>query len=108
MKKQKGAAVTATVAKWYTDVVATEKVRARYIAWDNKTANAGNTLTISDEDGGNVLFRISLDVAGSSGEVRFAGDGYELPKSKDILVTLSGGTADCWVYIDSEGRIANQ
>lgn len=108
MKKQKGAAVTATVAKWYTDVVATEKVRVTRIAWDNKTANVGNTLTFSDEDGGNAFFRISLDVAGSSDEVNFAGNGIELPKSKDVKVTLSGGTTDCWVYIDSEGRIANQ
>lgn len=108
MKKQKSAAVTGTVAKWYNDVVGTEKVRVKSITWSNGTANTGEDLTFSDEDGGTVFWRIDLDIAGTSGEVRFSGDGIEMPKGKDIKVTLSTGTTDCWVFIDSESRIALQ
>lgn len=107
MKKQKGAAVSATVAKWFNDVAATERMRVKYIAWNNKTANAGNTLTFEDEDGSNDFWRISLDTAGASGEFKLPGDGLELPKGKDLKVTLSGGTTDCWVYVEAEGRIGN-
>ena len=107
MKKQKGAAVTATVAKWFGDVVATEKVRIEAIHWNNKTANAGNTLTIEDEDGSNDFWRISLDIAGSEGHCR-PYRAIEHPKGKDLKVTLSGGTTDCWLYIEGESRIANQ
>jgi hypothetical protein len=107
MKKQKGAAVTATVAKWYTGVAATEYIRIHTIVWDNKTSNAGNNLLFEDEDGSNDFFRKSLDIAGDTGYVYFP-DGIQLPKGKDLKVTLSGGTTNCWIWVGGEGRIANQ
>jgi len=107
-KRQYKAAVSASVAKAFTDIGSTEILRVKYIAWNNKTANAGGTLTFENESGAEDFYRISLDIAGSSGQVWFEDDGYELTKGKDIKITLSGGTTDCWVNIDCESRTALQ
>lgn len=109
MRRKHGKIVTATVAKWFLDqgadfaVGTKETLYVESIHWNNKTANAGGTLQFENESGGEDFWRVSLDVAGSSGSIsfiRFDGDpGLPLTLAKDILVTLSGGATNCWVTI---------
>lgn len=111
--RRKSSAAAATVAKFYGDVAALERLWVQSIAWDNKTANAGNNILLEDEDGNNDFFRISLDIAGTQGQVRFDGPGdddlgLQLPKGKDIKLTLSGGTANCFITITCRTRTSLQ
>lgn len=107
------AEVTATVTKALETagneaIGAADYVRVRAIWWDNATANAGNNLLFDNEDNDGDFWSIALDVAGSSGYVKYTGDGLELPKGEDIDITLSGGTTSCYVVIEAEVRRAQQ
>ena len=104
MKRKKGAAVTVTVAKWFADVGADERLWIESIAWSNKTANPGNILTIRNEDGDEPVLQLALTTAGASGQHFFVSGrkddlGFPITIGKDLAVVVSGGTTDCWIMI---------
>jgi hypothetical protein len=79
--------VTATVLKWFADLNARDILVVTNIFGFIVTAEAGDTLTFSDEDGTNVFLALSI---ASAGAFQYHDLYIPLPMGKDIKVVHSG------------------
>lgn len=87
----KNASTAATVAKWFNDIAATEKVIVLGVYGEIIVAEAAKTFTLADEDAANAFLTIDLQAIGRVSHT-FPPGAVRLPMGKDIKGTTTGST----------------